>query len=192
MFEIFFDYIETFLPLPKENRQQCRDNFEPHHFSKGSIIQESGRAPEFHNFVVQGHLRKYSLDLKGHEQTIDLNQGPRFFTSYEYFMEQKPSPETIVALTEVKLLRASKAQVDTMMQIGGQVIRDFTIMVMQQAWEEEKRRLHERATISAKQRYLNFIERYPTLLEIVPLQYIASYLGIQPESLSRIRREIKA
>ncbi|MEM9986036.1 MAG: Crp/Fnr family transcriptional regulator, partial [Bacteroidota bacterium] len=143
-----------------------------------------------HNFVARGYLRKYLLDPKGKEQTIDLNQGPRFFTSYDYFTEQTVSPEAIVALSDVELLRASKAQVETMMQVGGQVVRDFTIKVMQEAWEEEKRRLHERSNLSAKQRYLNFVQRSPTLLKVVPMQHIASYLGIQPESLSRIRREI--
>jgi len=190
MFETFFAYVEQFLPMPEENRQQCRDNFTPAFFPKGSIIHKAGTVPEFHNFVLSGIMRNYYVDEKGQEITTDMNDGPRFFTSYDYFVQQTVSPETIHCVTDCEMLRANQQQVQTMMAEGGNVIREFGMKVMQQAWEEERLRLHERATLSAEQRYLNFMERHPNLMQEVPLQYIASFLGIKPESLSRIRRKL--
>ena len=190
MFETLFTYIEEFLPLPEFNRQLCRNSFEPVRFPKGTIIQPAGKVPAFHNFVAAGFLRNYTLDEKGQEITLDLNDGPRFFTSYEHFVAQTVSPESIVCLTDCELLRVSRAQVDVLMGQEDTVIRDFSMMVLQQAWEGEKQRLEDRRKLTAVQRYQKFLVEHPQLLRHVPLQYIASYLGIQPESLSRIRRNL--
>ncbi|MEM7656929.1 MAG: Crp/Fnr family transcriptional regulator [Bacteroidota bacterium] len=190
MFDILFAYIEEFLPMPEENRQQCRDHFEPAFFPKGTIIQQAGTVPQYHNFIASGCLRNYFVDQRGQEITTDLNDGPRFFTSYEHFMAQTVSPETIVSLTDCEMLQVSRQNVEVLMGVGGHVIREFSMLVMQRAWEEEKQRLHERASLTAEQRYLKFMEKHPRLMKQIPLQYIASYLGLQPESLSRIRRKL--
>ncbi len=190
MFQTFFDYIETFLPMPEENRQQCREWFFEAAFPKGTLLQEAGTVPEYHNFVVSGFMRNYFMNEKGEEVTTDLNDGPRFFTSYQYFLDQTPAPENIVCITDCELLRISHQGVEALMKVGGHVIREFSMMVMQQSWEEEKQRLHDRTTLSAEQRYLKFVEEHSAILQHVPLQYIASYLGIKPESLSRIRRKL--
>lgn len=192
MIESMFTYIEGFLPLPEENRQQCRAYFQPAVFPKHTVIQAAGTVPAYHNFVVSGLLRNYFINEKGEEVTTDLNEGPRFFTSYQHFMARTPSPETIVCLSDCELLRIDRAGVDALMAVGGEVIREFTMLLMQQSWQKEKERLQDRSTLSAKQRYLKFARQHPQLMQQVPLQYIASYLGIKPESLSRIRRKLNA
>ena len=190
MFDILFQYIEEFLPMPESNRQQCREHFQPVRLPKGMYLQEAGEVPRTHNFVVSGFLRNFTLDEKGQEITTDLNSGPRFFTSYPYFMDQAVSPDNIVALTDCELLCVDRAGVEKLMEVGGNVIREFSALVMQQAWEDEKQRLQDMANLTAEQRYVKFVETQPNLMKHVPLQYIASYLGIQPESLSRIRRKV--
>jgi CRP-like cAMP-binding protein len=192
MFDILFTYIETFLPLPEFNRQRCRTYFKPVRFPRSAVIQPSGQVPEFHNFVVSGILRNSVLDERGQEITLDLSDGPRFFTTYEHFMARTVSPERITSLTDCELLRVSRADVEIMMADEDTVIRDFSMMVMQQAWEGEKQRLEDRRSLTAAQRYQKFMLEHPRLLQQVPLQYIASYLGLQPESLSRIRRNMSS
>jgi CRP-like cAMP-binding protein len=70
------------------------------------------------------------------------------------------------------------------------VMKDFSIRVFQQSIAYNENRSNELATLSAEQRYRKLIDSYPEILHNVPIQYIASFLGMKPESLSRIRKKV--
>ena len=67
---------------------------------------------------------------------------------------------------------------------------DYSMQILQQHLEKNKQRIIDLTTLSAEQRYLKLMKNYPSILQNIPLKYIASYLGINPGSLSRIRKEI--
>jgi len=132
-------------------------------------------------------MRNFHFDSRGEEVTTDMNDGPRFFTSYNSFMNRTISNENIECITECELLRVNRDKVNILYQKGIS-IKDYTMMILQKFLDEEKIRIKEMSSQTAEQRYENFIKRCPNLTLNVPLKYIASYLGIRPESLSRIRR----
>ena len=134
-------------------------------------------------------MRKYYVNEKGEEVTNDLNEGPRFFTSYQHFVHQTASNECLECITDCEILRISKADADRTYQTS-YTQKDYMIKLFQQIQEEYRERIDDLANLTAEQRYLKFIKRSPNIVRNVPLKYIASYLGIKPESLSRIRREI--
>jgi CRP-like cAMP-binding protein len=68
--------------------------------------------------------------------------------------------------------------------------KDFSISVFQESISYNESRSRELATLTAEQRYLKLIKEYPDILQNVPLQYIASFLGMNPKSLSRIRKQV--
>lgn len=70
------------------------------------------------------------------------------------------------------------------------ILGKYTILLFQQIIEKEKEMINELTTLNAKERYLKFIANNPNVIKSVPLQYIASYLGIKPETISRIRRNL--
>lgn len=70
------------------------------------------------------------------------------------------------------------------------VFKDFSILVFQESLAYNENRSKELATLTAEQRYQKLIDNYPQILYNVPLQYIASFLGMNPKSLSRIRKEM--
>jgi CRP-like cAMP-binding protein len=72
----------------------------------------------------------------------------------------------------------------------GKTQKDYTIKILQQKMEQEKERIHDMGHLTAEQRYLKLLRNQPNVILNFPLKYIASYLGIKPESLSRIRKEI--
>jgi predicted metallo-beta-lactamase superfamily hydrolase len=69
------------------------------------------------------------------------------------------------------------------------ILKDFTIRYLEKIFEEERARIIELTTLTAKQRYLNLMKKAPNIFLAVPLQHAASYLGIKAETLSRIRRK---
>ncbi|WP_341834362.1 Crp/Fnr family transcriptional regulator [Chitinophaga pollutisoli] len=184
-----FRYIQQMIALPEADKESCRNTFKAVQVKKDTMLETAGKVPVYHNFIVSGYMRKFYVNDKGEEVTVDLNNGPRFFTSYLHFANQTVSGEYLHCITDCALLRITKTDADRTVQTSA-TQKDYTIRLFQQVMEEDKQRMNDLATLTAEQRYRKFIRDCPDIMKNVPLKYIASYLGIKPESLSRIRREI--
>lgn len=125
----------------------------------------------------------------GEEITTEMNNESRFFTSYNHFANRTISNENIECITECSLLRIKRNDEDVLFS-ESIILSKYTILLFQKIIEREKERINELTTLNAKERYLKFIVNNPNVLKSVPLQYIASYLGIKPETISRIRRDL--
>lgn len=187
--DALFEYISLIIDIPEHDRAQCRDTFKPLRAARDTMLEVAGKVPVHHNFIVSGFMRKFYINDKGEEVTVDLNNGPRFFTSYFPFVSQTISNEYLQCITDCELLRITKADADSSSQTSI-TQKDYTIRLFQQIQEEDRQRMNDLATLTAEQRYIKLMKDCPNIIKNVPLKYIASYLGIKPESLSRIRREI--
>lgn len=187
-FDTLFNYVGQILEMPEHDKNQCREYFTPIQLPKDTILEKSGKVPKYHNFIVSGYMRNFHVNENGQEITVDLNDGPRFFSSYFHFMNQTVSDENIQCISDCELLRITFDDVEEMVKTSI-TQRDYSIRLFHQLMEEQKQRSNDMATLTAEQRYMKLIEKKPNIVKHVPLKYIASYLGIKPESLSRIRRE---
>ena len=187
-FEVFFDYVRLLVDIPKVDRDQCRDFFKPIKVKKDTIISPAGKIPTHHNFIVSGFMRNYYTDDKGQEITTDINDGPRFFTSYDAFMNKTISKENLHCITDCELLQITREGVDFTAKYGV-TQQQYSLLILQQHLEKNKQRTIDLTTLTAEERYLKLMENHPTIIQNIPLKYIASYLGINPGSLSRIRKE---
>lgn len=165
----------------------CRQFFEPISFSKNTIIEEEGKVPQFLYFVVSGFIRLFYYNEKGEEITPHINCPPGFITSYFHFMNETISSENLECITDCDLLRISKNQLETIIN-KKKIFKDFSLSVFQEALTYNENRANELATLTAEERYNKLIKNYPSIIQNVPLQYIASFLGMNPKSLSRIRK----
>ncbi|MFB9065133.1 Crp/Fnr family transcriptional regulator [Flavobacterium branchiarum] len=167
----------------------CIRYFEPVLFPKNRILEEEGKIPGYLYFVVSGFVRLFHYNDNGDEVTTHINCPPGFITSYTNFSNQKKSDENLECVTECELLRITKTDLDLLIQQSSS-FKDFSILVFQQSLSYNENRSKELATLTAERRYLKLIENYPEVLHNVPMQYIASFLGMNPKSLSRIRKQI--
>ncbi|SIO14064.1 Crp/Fnr family transcriptional regulator [Chitinophaga niabensis] len=188
-YDTLFAYISLIIDIPEHDRAQCRNTFKPLRVARDTMLEVAGEVPVHHNFIVSGFMRKFYINDKGEEVTVDLNNSSRFFTSYFPFVNQSISNEYLQCITDCELLRITKADADSSSQTSI-TQKDYTIRLFQQIQEEDRQRMNDLATLTAEQRYVKLIKDCPNIIKNVPLKYIASYLGIKPESLSRIRREI--
>ncbi|MET0464705.1 MAG: hypothetical protein ABW007_16190 [Chitinophagaceae bacterium] len=190
-YETLFGYISRTISIPESDRASCRETFKPLFVSRDTLLEVPGKIPQYHNFIVSGFMRKFYVNDKGEEVTVELNDGPRFFTSYWHFANQTVSNEFLQCITDCELLRISRADAEQTAKTS-LTQKDYTIRLFQQILEEDKRRIDDLATLTAEQRYVKLMSNAPGIIQNVPLKYIASYLGIKAESLSRIRREISS
>lgn len=175
--------------LSAADRDLCVRYFEPVRFAKGKTIEKEGKIPQYLYFIVSGYVRLFHYNDNGHQVTTHINCPPGFITPYFHFITQTRSGENLECITACELLRISKPDLDLVIDQSA-AFKDFSISVFQQSITYNENRSKELASLTAEQRYEQLIENSPQILQSVPLQYIASFLGMNPKSLSRIRRQM--
>lgn len=185
----FIALITEHVTISDQEKDLCRRFMEPVLYSKNRIIQEEGKVPTYLYFVISGFVRLFHCNEKGDEVTTHINCPPGFITSYASFNNQTRSDENLECITDCELLRISKVNLDILLQLAPS-FKDFSIYVFQQSLSYNEKRSKELATLTAEQRYLKLMDEQPEVLHNVPMKYIASFLGMNPKSLSRIRKQI--
>lgn len=189
MHDQLLNLITTKVVLANYDKELCEKYFEPVSFSKNKIIEQEGIVPKYLYFVVSGFMRLFHYNNLGDEITTHINCPPGFITSYSHFINLTKSNENVECITECVLLRIAKVDLDFLVQ-NSPAFRDFSTWVFQQSITYNENRSKDLATLTAEQRYKKLIDNYPQILHNVPLQYIASFLGMNPKSLSRIRKQM--
>ena len=189
MHEHLINLILQKIRLTDTDTALCKQYFEAVLFPKNRIIEEEGKTPRYLYFVVSGFMRLFHYNENGDEITAHINCPPGFITSYVNFVNQTKSADNLECITECELLRITKKDLDLLTQ-SSMAFKDFSIMVFQQSIAYNENRSKELASLTAEQRYKKLIADFPAILHNVPVQYIASFLGMKAESLSRIRRQM--
>jgi CRP/FNR family transcriptional regulator, anaerobic regulatory protein len=189
MHEKLLDTIKQQISITDKDTELCTKYFEPIIFPKNRIIEEEGKIPQYLYFVVSGYMRLFQYNENGDEVTSHINCPPGFITSYFNFINQTKATENVECITECELLRITKNNLD-LITSKSIAFKDFSIWVFQQSIAYNENRSKELATLTAEQRYQKLIENYPHIIHNVPLQYIASFLGMNAKSLSRIRKQM--
>lgn len=112
-YDTLFDYISLIIDIPEHDRAQSRQTFKPVWVARDTMLEAAGKVPVYHNLIVSGFMRKFYVNDKGEEVTVDLNNGPRFFTSYYHFMRQTVSNEYLYCITDCELLRITMADAES-------------------------------------------------------------------------------
>lgn len=150
------------------------------------------RADEYctHTFFVEkGLLRQYSIDSKGKEHTISFAPENWFVTDRESAYFNQPSAYYIQALEDSEVVVID----ENFIQLLSDKIpsfTDFNNKLLHNHIRHLQNRINLLLSASAEERYLQFVAMYPDILLRVPQTMVASYLGITPESLSRVRKEL--
>lgn len=189
MHQKLFDIISRDFPVSQQDLDLCHISFTQVSFPKNTIVEEEGKVPKYLYFIVSGFMRLFHHHENGDEVTTHINCPPGFITSYSAFTSQAKSTDSLECITGCDLLRISKPDLD-LLTLHSPVFKDFSIQVFQQSLAYNEKRATELATLPADQRYKKLIEHHPDIIHNVPIQYIASFLGMKPESLSRIRRQM--
>lgn len=140
-------------------------------------------------FVLNGIFRSFHISDKGEEITYCITFPENLMTAYSSFITGQSTVENIQAITDVELLIISKKAIDDLVIENPNWIKFLKIVAEQQYIELEKR-IFQLQKNNAFQRYSDLLKNHPEYIQNIPLQYLASYLGITQRHLSRIRREI--
>jgi CRP-like cAMP-binding protein len=181
-------FIEKYTSLPTDEWRQIFECCEKRIVEKGEIILEEGKVCRYLYFVESGLLRFY-INKEGNDITKFFTYAPYFFTSQASFNSQKPATENIQAIEKCSIWQISHKQTNDLYRLKSWSVFARKIIQEVQFFIEEI--LEELQTETAELRYKKILKNSPFLIQRIPLKYLASYLGIAPQSLSRIRKKME-
>lgn len=184
--EIFKD-----IEFSKDEIQYLSDKLQKKTLKKKEFLLKANQEVNDIHYIHSGCLRTYFIDDTGKEHTLQFAIKGWWISDYiALFGKQKTkSVSYIECIKEATLFKISKKDFDSLCDEMPKINR-FHIQNLESAFAAFQRRILENLTLSAKERYLNFINAYPNIEQNIKNYHIASFLGITTESLSRIRKEI--
>jgi CRP-like cAMP-binding protein len=181
------EHIRQRIALGNEELATLTQAFHSRALRRGALLVAPGQICRELAFIESGYMRLYDL-ADGKEITLWLGGPDSFVTALSSFMHQQPSRWYLQAVTPCQLQVLTYEAHMTLLQQRTRWL-EFDNQLLAQAYALLEDRLFSHLHSSAQERYHALLQRDPALFNQVPLQYIASMLGIAPETLSRLRRQ---
>ena len=179
------ELIEKSVEVNQDEKELITRLFHEKKYGKGDFFLNEGDVCRNGGFMVSGVMRYYIND-DGEEKTYGFAQESDFICNNESFLPQQPSRQIIQALEDCIVLAIGYDDLQKFYSSLKSGER-FGRLVIEQVFVKTLQGLNSFYTDSPELRYEKFIKEYPDLLQRIPQYYIASYVGVKPQSLSRIR-----
>lgn len=189
MFSLLRAHIEKRVHLTDEEFEISAKYFIPKTIKKHHFLLNEGDICRHFAFVNSGCLREYTIDNKGAEHIIQFAIEDWWVSDLNSFLSGKPATFNIDALLDSEILLLEKSAREELLNNCPKMEKFFRLLI-EANHVATHQRISDSLSTSAEERYLKFIKTFPKLFEQVPQNQIASYLGITPQSLSRIRKEL--
>jgi CRP-like cAMP-binding protein len=157
-------------------------------FRKRQYILQEGEITRYETFILKGVTRTYEVDEKGQEHVVQFGLEDWWIGDLYSFLTGAPTCYNIDCIEDTEVLQITKANVEILYQQVPKMERHFRILI-QNAFIASTRRVVDTLAKSASERYKEFTNKYPQIDQRVSNHQIACYLGITPQSLSRIRSQ---
>jgi CRP-like cAMP-binding protein len=189
MYDLILQNISKHIQLTQEETDYFTSVLQIKRLRKKQYLIQEGVVSRYESFVNKGCLRSYYIDEKGQEHIAQFAIEGWWIGDMYSFLTSTPARLNVDALEDSELLCIDKPSLEELYLQIPKFERFFRI-ILQNAFIAHQQRIIANMSKSAEERYLDFIKRYPHLEQRVPQHQVASYLGITPESLSRIRKQL--
>lgn len=175
--------------LTPEEEETLVSYFQPKVCARKEMLLEEGRIAHEVAFVISGCLRSYSIDDKGLEHNIQFAPSGWWITDMYSFISTKPSLLFTDALEESEVYLLSRQKQLELFDAIPKTERYFRILT-ENSLCSSRQRVVDNLSLTAKERYVHFCSVYPTLIHHLAQKHIASYIGVTPEFLSKMRSQL--
>lgn len=190
MFDELIQYFEEkSVEITPEIRQLIDQRLERRSVKKNEILLKEGERCQHTFFVAKGLLRAYTMDENGKMHLLQFAPENWLISDRSSVLFDELSDQNIDAIEDAEIILIDNAFFEEVTKMSPSFQR-FNMLALNNRIRHLNKRINRLISASAEVRYLDFIALYPNLLSRVPQWMIASYLGITPESLSRVRKEL--
>lgn len=189
MHEVLITSVRQRIKLSDEDAERLKRFFIPKKVRKRQFILNAGDVCQHFTFVEKGMLRSFSTDDNGHEHVVQFAVEGWWISDLGSFISGDSSIYNIEALEDSEVLNLTKSQLEEMtaklpcMEHYFRVLMQNNIVALQ-------RRLISAVSLTAEEKYTKLMEICPDIINRASQQHVASYLGLTPETLSRVRKQV--
>ena len=185
---LLLNTIKSYVPLQAADEEIIGELFHQRHFPKGGHLLTAGSICR-HITLIETGLVRYYITRDGEERTIYFNKEGEFVCDYTSYLPQRPSQVNIQALEDTTVWMIG---ISDMAQFYEKVTHGerFGRLGIEEVFVSVSLQMASLYTDPPETRYRKFLDNYPGIVQRIPQYYIASYVGVKPQSLSRIRKRI--
>jgi len=188
MFDIFRKYLEDKISLTNQDFELIESVSSFKKLRKRQYLLQEGDVCRFNAFVCRGFLRYYYVDNKGQEHIMQFAPENYWTGDRESMDSGLPSKYNVDAIEDSEILLLKKEDFELIRKTVP-AFNDFVNKMLKKNVLVLQERIHVSLSLSTEEKYSNFISKYPSISNRVPLHMVASYLGVSPETLSRVRSQ---
>lgn len=181
-------FLQT-MAFTEEEFEQLLQLFRREFVPKKYFYLKAGQVTRQKAYINKGCTRSFVVDEKGGEHILFFGFEDWWIGDFESYHTGQPGKQFVQAMEDCELLCISKKDFDFAMLQNPKMQKWYEVK-QQKMFYATMDRLHEVKTLSPEQRYLNLLQKHPQIFQRIPLQHIASYLDIEPPSLSRMRKRL--
>lgn len=184
----FVEYFSKISPLSEDEAAAITKSMQTRDFKKGEYLLKEGQLSVKTYFILEGGVREYIL-TDGEEKTTNFYTEEQWAISLNTFTPNSPSKHNWVCFEDTTVVEGDEEQAQALFEHFPR-FETISRTIMEGAFAEQREALASYYTDSPEQRYLKLLKTRPGLIQRIPQYQLASYIGVKPESLSRIRKRI--
>lgn len=188
--DLLIQSIEKVISLSDSDKELIATLLRERKVKKGQFLVHEGSVSRFTNFVKEGSIRTYFIDLNGQEHIVQFAIEGWWISDLNSFITQVPATFNVQAIEDSVVLDLSFENLEILYEKIPKMERYFRVLT-QRAFVAFQHRILQNISMTAEDRYLSFVKKYPKIELRIPQRLVASYLGISPEFLSKIKKRLK-
>ena len=188
MYEIFQKYLDEKATLTQSESERIQSFAIVKKLRKRQYLLQEGDIWKYDAFITKGCLRTYSVDEKGNEHVNSFSIENWWTGDRESLISALPARYNIEAIEDCELVLFTHDNFE-LLCLEIPAFNSMVNMILQKSFIAAQNRIQAALSFTAEEKYLNFINKYPGFAARIPQTMIASYLGMTPETLSRIRKQ---
>ena len=189
MYERYFQHFITRVPLTDEEQEFIKNYLTVKKLRRRQYLMQEGDICKMVAFIEKGALRLYRVNEDGTEHIVSFAMEGSFITDLFSFLTSEPSTYNIDAIEDSELVLITKSASDELRKLSSKY-QELIFQETSEAYIQLARRITSTISLGLDERYIDLITHYPDIIYRVPQHMIASYMGLTPETLSRIRKRI--
>lgn len=182
-------HLEGYIPLSSKEKLLLEEKFFVRKVKRREKILSEGNICKHYSFIVEGCFRMYGVDDKGYQHNIQFAAENEWIADIGSFHTKKASQLNIESVEVSAILQIDQESLYDLYLQMPKLDRIFKVII-ENKYVELQNRVLQNFSSTANERYLAFVDQYPTLFNRLPNAQIASYIGITPEFLSKIRKDL--
>lgn len=188
MYNVFQEYLDQKIALTPEESEKIRSCAVVKKLRRRQYLLQEGDVWKYDAFITKGCVRTYSIDEKGIEHIIGFAIENWWTGDRESLLSGQPSRYNIDAVEDSELVLFTHANFEMLCSTIPE-LNNMVHQILQRSFIAQQTRIQAALSYTAEEKYLQFISKYTEFATRIPQSMIASYLGITPETLSRVRKQ---